>query len=1178
MDASCRSARSILFALGLILVLAAIPFGYAAASWVSLGGDEGSPVDVRVFESSPDRIVIDYTIQGFYAEPIAIGGERYYALSLPGEGRLLEAGLPEFPRVTRSVMVPDRAKMVARILESEFVDFQEYAVVPSKGNLLRTVDPASVPYRFDPIYGEAAWWPAGAVSTSEPYVLRDFRGLAVEVIPFQAEGPSRTLRAARHLRVEIVADGTDTVNVIDRASAPERLVPEFADLYQEHFVNWGLTRYTPVIERGKMLVISYDAFHDAMLPFVEWKNQKGCPTRLVDVSTIGNTSAQIDAYIDNVYNTEGLAFVLLVGDGAQVATAHAGGGASDPTYAKVVGTDNYPDIFVGRFSAETAAQVQTQVARSITYEKLPSSGATWYRLGTGVASDQGPGDDNEYDYQHQNVIRTKLLGYSYTAVDQIYDPTATAAMVSAALNAGRGIVNYTGHGSETSWGTTGFSNTNVTALTNDGMLPFIQSVACVNGAFEGMTCFAEAWMRATHNGNPTGAIATYMSSINQSWNPPMCAQDASIDLLVQGQKQTIGGLWYNGSCQMMDEYGTDGQNMFLTWQIFGDPSLLVRTASPVAMSVTHDGSFLVGTADYPVTVAGVPGALCALYGNGTLYGSAYADAGGLASIHMDSPPAEPTSLTLTVTAFNRMPVMEPVEVLPMAGAFVVLSGTAVADAPPGDGNGLCDAGETVGLAIELKNSGVEAAEGVTATLSTSDPYTTVTVAGGLYGVILPDSVAASIAPFSIEVAGDAPDQHVIPFNLAVHSVQGDWNLNVSVTVAAPVLGAGSVLLDDSIPWGNGNGSADPGDTLYVQLKIVNNGHGTARNLIGTLACADPNVEVIDAEGECLIAPAGGEGLLSSFMVRILPDCPTPASLIFTVSLGGIAELEYPVQVGGWVDDVETNRGWTLGASDDTATLGQWVRVNPVGTVATAGGQAQTEDDHTADPGAICFVTGNGAVGGGPGDQDVDGGKTTLLSPVFDLEGALSATISYWRWYTNNLGNNPGLDYWTVEVTSDGSTWVELERTTASANQWGQYTFNLEEYVTLTGQVRLRFVADDAGAGSLVEAAVDDIALSAVRAPVTDAPEAAPLASGVVSLRPNPLRSDGTIAYRVESDTRVRLGLYDVSGRLVRSLADGRVGPGEHAVRVDAGSLPVGIYFLRFETSSALQVKQVAIVR
>ena len=116
-------------------------------------------------------------------------------------------------------------------------------------------------------------------------------------------------------------------------------------------------------------------------------------------------------------------------------------------------------------------------------------------------------------------------------------------------------MNYCGHGSQTSWGSTGFSNTHVNALTNDGLLPFITSVACNNGTFTGGTCFAEAWLRAQHNGQPTGAIATYMSYISQSWAPPMYAEDEAVDLLIADEKRTIGGLWFNGSCEMIDATG-----------------------------------------------------------------------------------------------------------------------------------------------------------------------------------------------------------------------------------------------------------------------------------------------------------------------------------------------------------------------------------------------------------------------------------------------------------------------------------------------------------------------------------------------------------------------------------------------------------------------------------------------
>ena len=73
------------------------------------------------------------------------------------------------------------------------------------------------------------------------------------------------------------------------------------------------------------------------------------------------------------------------------------------------------------------------------------------------------------------------------------------------------------------------------------MLPFILSVACNNGTFTNGTCFGEAWLRATNGGQPTGAIATYMSYISQSWDPPMCGQDEVVDLLVQDQIVIVSG-------------------------------------------------------------------------------------------------------------------------------------------------------------------------------------------------------------------------------------------------------------------------------------------------------------------------------------------------------------------------------------------------------------------------------------------------------------------------------------------------------------------------------------------------------------------------------------------------------------------------------------------------------------
>jgi hypothetical protein len=168
----------------------------------------------------------------------------------------------------------------------------------------------------------------------------------------------------------------------------------------------------------------------------------------------------------------------------------------------------------------------------------------------------------------------------------------------------------------------------------------------------------------------------------------------------------------------------------------------------------------------------------------------------------------------------------------------------------------------------------------------------------------------------------------------------------------------------------------------------------------------------------------------------------------------------------YVDDMETDQGWTVGASDDTAISGIWTRNVPQYTPAQPGA------DHTPDPGTMCWVTDYHA-GANLGDRDVDGGKTTLISPVFDL-GSLGyerARISYWRWYSNDKGSDPG------DLSYDGGySWENVETVgPAGPETWGGWFYH--EFYALTGgfgQLRLRFVAEDAGPASVVEAAVDDV--------------------------------------------------------------------------------------------------------
>ena len=569
------------------------------ASAAAAGSNTGS-VSVNVVQSIADQIVIEYQLGSFDQATVEIDGEPYAHVVLPHEAQLLNAGAPALPHVARSVIIPNDGVMALDVTDAQFYDIENIDLAPSKGDLSRTIDPADVPYWFGDEYGQDAFYPGPLATLGEPYILRDYRGLVVDVNPFQYNPVRRTLRVYTAVTVKLNRVSSGGLNVLKTIDAHAQASRAFADVYRAHFVNAPTTlRYTPLDELGNMLIICYDAWLPNVQPLVTHKNQIGIATTAVGVSTIGNTSTAIKNYILNLYNTTNLAFVLLVGDVAQVATPSASGGASDPSYALLAGSDNYPDIMVGRFSAETAAQVDTQVLRSVEYETLAATQQTWFLRATGIGSEyggSGQGDNNEADYVHIGIIRNLLLANGYSLVDGLYGPNLpTAGQVTTAVNAGRGLINYCGHGSVTSWSTTGFSNTNVNALTNDNMLPIIFSVACVNGQlnYSSGPCFAEAWMRATHNGEPIGAAATYMSSINQDWDPPMAAQDEFNELLVAGTYHSVGTLFYAGSCGMMDKYpGSSAINMYNTWHIFGDPSLRVvgvpGPTPPTATSVSVD--------------------------------------------------------------------------------------------------------------------------------------------------------------------------------------------------------------------------------------------------------------------------------------------------------------------------------------------------------------------------------------------------------------------------------------------------------------------------------------------------------------------------------------------------------------------------------------------------------------
>ncbi len=312
-----------------------------------------------------------------------------------------------------------------------------------------------------------------------------------------------------------------------------------------------------------------------MVPFVEWKNLKGVPTTMVNVGDIGTSTTAISNYVSSMYNDEGVTFVLLVGDVAQLPSPSVSGSASDMSYGCILGNDFYAEVIIGRFSGSTPNHIATQVERSISYERYPQAGAEWYDNAFGVASTQGPGYGGYTDAQFNDFLwDTVLSEFTYDSYQYSYDGSGSVSTGVNIINNGVSIINYTGHGSISGWGNgAALSTSNVNSLTNNNLLPFVISVACNVGEFNSTNeCFAESWLRATNNGEPAGGISHFGSTISMSWEPPMHGQYGMNRILTESyddnKTRTMGGITANGCMYMNDAQGSSGINETKYWTYF----------------------------------------------------------------------------------------------------------------------------------------------------------------------------------------------------------------------------------------------------------------------------------------------------------------------------------------------------------------------------------------------------------------------------------------------------------------------------------------------------------------------------------------------------------------------------------------------------------------------------------
>jgi hypothetical protein len=163
------------------------------------------------------------------------------------------------------------------------------------------------------------------------------------------------------------------------------------------------------------------------------------------------------------------------------------------------------------------------------------------------------------------------------------------------------------------------------------------------------------------------------------------------------------------------------------------------------------------------------------------------------------------------------------------------------------------------------------------------------------------------------------------------------------------------------------------------------------------------------------------------------------------------------------DNCEEDQGWTV-VNDPSLQEGEWERALPR---ADDRPQAPKAD---FDGSGKCFLT------EAFWSRDVDLGPTMLLSPVFDLADGGAVFLRYARWIACDDVGSPAQDFLDVALSNDGgATWVLVEHVT-SGGGWVQREFRVNDYISLTSEVQVRFSVMDTPVNSITEAAVDAVRL------------------------------------------------------------------------------------------------------
>jgi len=562
--------------------------------WFAFGEKAAANPEVQILDASSEAIDVQAIMPGVNLGNTILGGQNY--LSFEGENYLetTEIGAPALPVLRQMIEVPLEAEISVEILEAQTQNVslnalgfegQIAAVQPSPSKCSES-EPVVM---ADPQFYGNSFYPAENVAIVNDSITRGHRILTIEIRPVRYNAVMGEMETTSDLSFRLNLAGSDMA--LTYAEADRLNSDAFNKSLKNVVLNYNQGRPLAVPnEAERILIITANQWEAGLAPFVALKQSQGFTVSVVNITTVGgNNTTAIKNYIKGEYQgSTPPTYVILVGD--YVSGNPAG---SITNYVMKTGnpyrtdlhyftmdseTEYDADIFYGRFPVRSNEHLTAMIDKYLAFDQIGGD-EDWVKKAAFLASNDG-GFYDVAERTHNYVIDNYTLPHGYTGIfpenpqpggDKVYAITynGTGAHAVNAMNDGRAMLIYSGHGAETFWDAPRVTQNDIRTMTGN-VIPYVASHACITGDFNTQEAFSDTWVITPNK----GALVFLGSSDSTYWPEDEALEKAIFDHLYEDETleeiPSISSLLRYGLTHV-----TGGLANYYreTYHIFGDPSL-----------------------------------------------------------------------------------------------------------------------------------------------------------------------------------------------------------------------------------------------------------------------------------------------------------------------------------------------------------------------------------------------------------------------------------------------------------------------------------------------------------------------------------------------------------------------------------------------------------------------------